>query len=424
MATLEDGGPVSFSIDGDDFEVGRDGAMDWTLPDPSRHISSRHFEVNFRKGAYFLTDCSTNGTYRHGESNRISSPLQIYDGDKFTVGKYVIVVEMGGGAPAAVGAAPGAGFDNGFGGGFGGPPAGAPAPGGGDPWSVGGSGPAAIPVNDLIPDRAPRRDSFDSDFIDTPLGAPGGAPAMAPAPAPPASGGGIGSAIGAAPGMAPPPQVGGAPASIPPSPGFGAAPAAAPLAAGPAAADVEAFIAQICQGAGLSPDTFRGTDTSRLGLEIGQVLRNATEAVMALLQARAAAKTFVKSSSRTMIGATDNSPMKFLPDATQALDAMFFHKRPGFMDGVAAFRDGLGEVQQHQTAVYAAIQPALARLLEDLSPEAIEQKSEAGLMSSKKGAKWDTYVARWDAKTHPYENGMLDVFLAYFAEAYDDASKK
>ena len=31
---------------------------------------------------------------------------------------------------------------------------------------------------------------------------------------------------------------------------------------------------------------------------------------------------------------------------------------------------------------------------------------------------WDTYVERWDAKAGKHENGMLDVFLANFAESY------
>ena len=84
----------------------------------------------------------------------------------------------------------------------------------------------------------------------------------------------------------------------------------------------------------------------------------------------------------------------------------------------------MGDIQRHQTAVYAAMQPALAKLLEDLSPEAIEERTSGGLMSSKKSRAWETFVERWDAKTHPYENGMLDVFLAYFADAYDDAVKK
>ena len=189
------------------------------------------------------------------------------------------------------------------------------------------------------------------------------------------------------------------------------------------AGDISGFLNALCQGAGLPPNSFQNVDAGALGHEIGQSLRIATESLMALLAARAATKTFVKSSSRTMIGATDNNPMKFLPDAGQALDAMFFNKRTGFMDGVAGFTDAFGDIKAHQTGVYAAIQPALAQLLDDISPEAIEKRSERGLIGSKRAAKWDTFVERWDAKTHPHENGMLDVFLAYFAEAYDKATR-
>ena len=38
---LSDGGPTFFTTDGRGFEVGRDPAMDWTLPDPNRFISGR-----------------------------------------------------------------------------------------------------------------------------------------------------------------------------------------------------------------------------------------------------------------------------------------------------------------------------------------------------------------------------------------------
>ena len=32
---------------------------------------------------------------------------------------------------------------------------------------------------------------------------------------------------------------------------------------------------------------------------------------------------------------------------------------------------------------------------------------------------WDAYVARWEAKTAPYEDGLVDAFMLYFAECYD-----
>jgi type VI secretion system FHA domain protein len=145
---------------------------------------------------------------------------------------------------------------------------------------------------------------------------------------------------------------------------------------------------------------------------------------MALLGARAAAKQFVKSASRTMIGGINNSPLKFKPNAVEAMQTMFGQRSESYLTSTASFQQGFDDIKRHQTAVYAAMQPALARLLEDLSPESIEERATGGIMSSKKARAWETFVERWDAKTHPYENGMLDVFLAYFADAYDVAVKK
>ena len=65
---------LEFSVTARGFEVGRDSAMDWVLPDPNRHISSRHFEVQFRDGQFWLNDISTNGTFVYGQPMRVSSP--------------------------------------------------------------------------------------------------------------------------------------------------------------------------------------------------------------------------------------------------------------------------------------------------------------------------------------------------------------
>jgi len=65
---LPDGGPLEFTSISRGCEVGRDPAMDWTLPDPSRHVSSRHFEVQYRDRKFLLNDVSTNGTFVYGRS--------------------------------------------------------------------------------------------------------------------------------------------------------------------------------------------------------------------------------------------------------------------------------------------------------------------------------------------------------------------
>ena len=177
----------------------------------------------------------------------------------------------------------------------------------------------------------------------------------------------------------------------------------------------------ICDGAGLDPSTLNGPDPLATAREIGESLRVMAAELAGLLRARAATKQMVRSGSRTMIGPEDNNPLKFTPTATEALEIMFGPGRPGYLSGAAAVQVSFDDVKAHQYAVHAAIQPALARLLEDLTPQAVEDKVEGGRFGSKSAKCWEVYVERWDAKTHPYENGMLDVFLAYFSDAYDEA---
>jgi type VI secretion system protein ImpI len=410
---LPDGGPLEFSATARGCEVGRDSAMDWTLPDPGRHISSRHFEVVYRDRQFWLNDISTNGTFVYGQSMRVSSPLALSHNERLQVGQYIIRVLIGDPAqPMAQAFAP--------------PQTPAVAQ---DPWSLTPT-PAPMPTAMPAPNRPamPLAGQFGDSFIENarpapvPATAPPAMPAMSPpAPLP------LGSAalrpaaepfVSKPQPMPPAPPVVGAPAAVAPSP--------PPVTAPSASADVGAaqLLDAICKGAGLPAGSLTGADLGALGEDIGRCLRIATEELMALLGARAAAKQFVKSASRTMIGGMNNSPLKFKPNTTEALLTMFVQRNESYLSSTASFQQGFEDIKRHQTAVYAAMQPALARLLENLSPESIEERATGGIMSSKKARAWETYVERWDSKTHPHENGMLDVFLSYFADAYDDAVKK
>ncbi|MFT4150241.1 MAG: type VI secretion system-associated FHA domain protein TagH [Paracoccaceae bacterium] len=408
---LPDGGPLEFSASDRGFEVGRDTAMDWTLPDPNRHISSRHFEITCRDRQFWLHDISTNGTFVYGQSMRVSSPHPLADNDRLQVGHYIIRVLIADEARPAVAGwpAPAAALAPS-------PVSAAPVTPAADPWSL-VPNPAPMPAPMPLPNRpaTPLAGQYGDSFIEAPRPA-------APPPPPPLH---LSPAQAADP--AAPPVMGGAAGSVPRSEPFSQPPVAEPAApAAPAApvADVQAFLDAICRGAGLPAGSLARTDAARLGEDIGRSLRIATEELMALLGARAAAKQFVKSSSRTMIGGMNNSPLKFKPNAAEALMTMFVQRPESYLSATAAFQQGFDDIKRHQTAVYAAMQPALAKLLEDLAPESIQERASGGIMSSRKANAWEIYVERWDAKTHPYENGMLDVFLAYFADAYDDAVKK
>ncbi|MEO5323547.1 type VI secretion system-associated FHA domain protein TagH [Mesorhizobium sp. CC13] len=182
-------------------------------------------------------------------------------------------------------------------------------------------------------------------------------------------------------------------------------------------ADATELLRLIAAGAGVAPEVFTQRDPQDVAAEIGSVLRAVVDELAQLLKARAAAKALAKSSHRTMIGGADNNPLKFIPRADEILEIMFARRHAGYLDARRSIEDAFRDLKSHEIATYAAMQAALSRLLSELSPEAMERKAPPSFVS-KKGRAWDAYVATWEAKEDAHENGMLDVFLAYFAEAY------
>jgi len=229
-----------------------------------------------------------------------------------------------------------------------------------------------------------------------------------------------------------PPSTGGpqAPGSAPYfSPGEQRQPQGEPLPQpGPAGASVrpvetDALLRDIARAAGIAPDLLQARDPHDVAAEIGAVLRITVEQLSLLLKARAAAKVLAKSSHRTMIGAEDNNPLKFVPGTDDILEIMFAKRRAGYLDATRSVEDAFRDLKTHELATYSAMQAALSRLLDDLSPEAIARKLPPASFSSRKSQAWDAVIATWRTMEDKHENGMLDVFLAYFAEAYAKAGK-
>lgn len=78
----------AFRAEGGSF--GRSDSNNWVLPDNDRVVSSRHAEISFQDGNYYLTDLSTNGTFHNGSDNAIGSeqPVALKNGDILSVGDY------------------------------------------------------------------------------------------------------------------------------------------------------------------------------------------------------------------------------------------------------------------------------------------------------------------------------------------------
>ncbi len=180
---------------------------------------------------------------------------------------------------------------------------------------------------------------------------------------------------------------------------------------------------EIAIGAGISPELLQSRDPHEAAAEIGAVLRTVVEELALLLKARAAAKMLAKSTQRTMISSADNNPLKFVPGTDDILEIMFARRRTGYLDARRSIEDAFRDLKTHEFATYAAMQAALSRLLDDLSPEAIEGNSRLRRLR-RRIARPGAYVATWRTMEEAHENGMLDIFLAYFSEAYAKADKQ
>lgn len=72
--------------------IGRGEKCDWTLPDPKRHMSSRHAQVSYRNGQFCLTDLSSNGIRLRDSGIRLKKGQAqvIDDGQVFELGGFCV----------------------------------------------------------------------------------------------------------------------------------------------------------------------------------------------------------------------------------------------------------------------------------------------------------------------------------------------
>lgn len=395
---LPDGGPLEFGVDRRGFDFGRDSHLDWTLPDKGRVVSGKHCEIRYYDDAYWLVDVSTNGTFVNGSAKRVQNPYQLNEGDRLQVGEYVLSVTIN--LPPKrqapfVQSTPVPQFE--------------PAPRS-NIWDSSSSSPP-LDARELMPKPLPA--DIAPDYLHQALFVPSvetNENVQHPQPA----------ALGAwsVEREQPPRQ----PATPPPA---AAAPPAS-LVPAPASPTAKSFAKAFAQGAGLPEGTLDQLDETQLAETAGRLLNQTCGHLMVLLLARAEAKAISRGSGRTMVKATENNPLKFMPTPEEALHVMLSPRGRSYLDAQETLDKSFDDLKRHHFALLAAMQATVIELFNELSPEAVEKSSDAkkSLLGGGKGKLWDDLVKRWTAKTRKRENGMLDAFLDSFAEHYEEFSKR
>jgi type VI secretion system protein ImpI len=438
---LPDGGPLTYRVTGKrSIDIGRDPHLDWVLPDATRHISGKHCEIRYRDGGYWLYDISTNGTFLNDSVGRIQSPHLLRDGDRLTIGHYIITVEVDDEVlPAVAEAAP-------------------KSPAHDDIWAD--TDGAAPPVErkelNLAAETGPARPDFLEWAVDLP-GLPNSGFALRPVSAPTTP---AGQAADEDVDWAPKEQAQPAPRAEKPTipdprrPLWAAPEAAVPIGAGDSSVgraqseQVQAaarsdspppgpgsplgwpeLARSFAKGAGLTETSLTPAPPDEFVERLGRLMLLVVENLRQLLSARLHARRLGRSSNQTMIQALNNNPLKFSPSSAEALRIMFGPSTGSYLEAGRALQESFGDLKAHQIKTLSAMQSALRMLVEDLDPRSIEDSlaSEGGIgafLGSRKARLWDAYVARWKAKAGRHEDGIIQAFMLDFAERYDLAHEE
>ena len=423
--------------------IGRSSENDWVLPDPERLVSSQHCVIQYKDGRYYLTDNSTNGVELVKAGLRMrrgnSEPLQ--DGELIRIGDYEIQARIDFNVQA-IDSQPFAGDSpNSFEalmGAVASPPMPTPMPTPViAPQFHGASSmdtlpdlfdflsPTAVPPP-TVPDHVP---SEQHDFRPpTPVALPvveapvvsgsvipedwdlfGDAPApvvSAPPPPPPAA-------------IVPPPPA----AAVPPPP---VVEPVLPVADDSQQPDLlQAFL----RGAGLDQLRLDKAQAQAQMENIGRSYRLMVEGLIDVLRARASLKGEFRM-QQTMIQPAENNPLKFAPNADEALLLLLRHGNQAFMAPDIAVRDSFDDLRAHQLAVMAGVEAAIKHLLKRFEPAQLEERmgKPGGLSSLFNGSRqaqyWQQFTELYSNISREAQEDFQDLFGREFSRAYEEHSAR
>lgn len=366
--------------------IGRAPDNDWVLPDPDRFISGHHAAIDYRDGAYFLRDTSTNGVYVNRSDQPVGrgTPIRLYDGDELRMGDYMFrasIIEV-------------SQDDE--------PP--------GPRLKRKEEDPAKLSVK-LLSDHAGDREDellatrhFTDEELDTQTEVDRDKVAAIK-------------------------QAESALLTTEDSLGLEAGPgAAAAGVAGSGRRDFTEAVRLLLEHAGLDASSVSRADEEEIIATAGRMLHTAVDGMRALLQQRGLTKGQFRI-SQTGFQEAGNNPLKLSPNTHEALEYLLNLRDEGDTEGYLgpqeAMENAVRDLRVHQSAMFKAMQVAVRDLLDRLDPETLEERFKQGakpgglLGGSPKSRYWDLYPDAYRSVAGFADENFIAVIGARFADAYD-----
>ena len=391
-----------FSVHGG--SIGRASDNDWVLPDPDRYISGHHASVDYRDGAYYLRDTSTNGVYVNRSDQPVGrgTPIRLYDGDELRMGDYlfrVSIIQVSQNEEASRGPR----------------------------LKRKEEDPAALSLK-LLSEQAEAgedaqqrldhqlsgRHSAGDDMlstvritdaeIDTQAEVDRKKVAALKQQESAHSSAGDSLRLDSVPDL---PQ---------------------PAARSGERRDFTEAVRLLLEHAGLDPANVVREDEDEIIATAGQFIRSATDGLRVLLEQRGKTKSQFRI-SQTGFQAAGNNPIKLMSTTQEALENMFNRHEDvdpeAYLGPLQAVEDAVRDLRLHQVAVMKAMQVAVRELLDKLDPAELEERFRQGakggglLSSSQKTRYWELYQEAYRSIAGFPDESFTAVIGARFADAYD-----
>jgi type VI secretion system protein len=123
-----------------------------------------------------------------------------------------------------------------------------------------------------------------------------------------------------------------------------------------------------------------------------------------------------------MIENHNNNPLKFSVAAEDALAVMFSAQAASFMPPHLAVADGFNDISDHQVAVMSGMKAAYEFMLEQFSPQRIQQRNtqkRGGILTRKEAQNWQSFEQYYQQLQQDKERTYNTIFGETFASAYE-----
>jgi len=197
-----------------------------------------------------------------------------------------------------------------------------------------------------------------------------------------------------------------------------------PTPAPAATADVRTLVEAFLEGAGVPEGGLTRQVTPQAMREMGALVREAVAGAMALIAVRQITKREI-GAELTMIVATRNNPLKFLPTPEAAVMQILGPRMPGFMAPLDSMTDAFDDLRAHEVGVIAGTRAAFTEVLRRFDPKELEQRLGKGglldgILPGHRDAKlWELFVARFQEVYKDAQDDFDSLYGLAFTQAYE-----